>query len=33
MTKSNIELAQQNAIDEVTLLFNTLGYDHVVVHF
>lgn len=33
MTESNIQLAQQNAIDEVTLLFNTLGYDHVVVHF
>ncbi|MBR6979939.1 MAG: DUF4230 domain-containing protein [Prevotella sp.] len=33
MTNSNIQLAQQNAIDEVTLLFNTLGYDHVVVHF
>ena len=33
MTASNIQLAQQNAIDEVTLLFNTLGYDHVVVHF
>lgn len=33
MTESNIQLAQQNAIDEVTLLFNTLGYDHVIVHF
>lgn len=33
MTKSNIQLAQQNAIDEMTLLFHTLGYTHVDVHF
>lgn len=33
MTESNIQLAQQNAIDEVTLLFHTLGYDYVDVHF
>lgn len=33
MTESNIQLAQKNAIDEVTVLFHTLGYDYVVVHF
>ena len=33
MTKTNIKMAQENAIDQFTTLFRSLGFGHVEIHF